>query len=347
MQDLAFEFDEEPFTPALDARFLYLDAGRRAALARLAAAATGGGRLALLTGRDGSGKTALILTLAGELAESAEVRVLNGGRVLAGGPPISAEDLLSAGELPSLVAEHAVRSWLDGAAEFSAASRPAVLLIDDIDRIPAGALAGYARVDRLIAGDCRRPVLIATATSARPRLPWRADLHLALAPFSAAETAVLLRQRLAAAGWRGGELFTAAAAEAITAHGEGNPRRLLALAAAALAIARREFAMPVLADLVEEAAAALFAPPPAVTAACTAPRMAALPRRPALALPPPALALSPPATAAQKLPPLPAFLRQPPPPEPVGRAAPGWLAAASLAIDALIAGGVLALSLVP
>lgn len=222
------EFAEPPFDEAADPRFLYLDAVRRRALLQVLAHAAGGRGTIRIVGRPGCGKSSLLLAVAEQLRAHKHVLVLAG------------RDSDCADRAPGfdpLVA-----------AQPSERGRTDALLIDDADLLEADVLRRLS-----VAADA----VILTATQPLHGSGASDSPAIALGPIAGGETAALIAHRLRVAGYRGPELFTAEAAARVARHGGGNPRRMTRLCAAAVEIAAAEFALPILPELIEDAAAGL------------------------------------------------------------------------------------------
>ena len=203
-----------PFDGVLEPAAFHAGPPQEEALARLEWLASEGQRCGLVVGAEGTGKShvaAVAARLLGGLG--AEVAVLS-LRGLAAGDWI---DLLL-DRLPLDAASRAepLRPWLkleNRLRENALMERTTVLVFDDLDRGPADALDGVARL--AAAGEPRfgRLVLVATATpEGVGRIPeairQRATVRIELAPWGEEEVAGFLAHALARAGCDT-ELFSA------------------------------------------------------------------------------------------------------------------------------------------
>jgi len=228
-----------PFTGPAEPATLYRGPAQEEALARLEWLVAERQRCGLVVAADGMGKSHLVVAAARQLAGlAAEVAILS----LAGLPEGEWLDLLL-DRLPLDVASRAepIRPWLkleNRLRENSLLGRPTVLIFDDLDRGPADALAGVARLVAAAEPRFATTLVVATATPAGlARVPeairQRAAVRIELFPWSEADVAAYLAEGLTRAG-RPANLFTAAAT--IQRFATGVPaivRRLAHLALAA------------------------------------------------------------------------------------------------------------------
>lgn len=230
-----------PFTGPAEPAALYRGPAQEEALARLEWLVAEGQRCGLVVAADGMGKSHLVVAAARRLAGlAAEVAILS----LTGLPEGEWLDLLL-DRLPLDAATRGepIRPWLkleNRLRENSLLGRPTVLIFDDLDRGPADALAGVARLAAAAEPRFATTLVVATATPAGlARVPeairQRAAVRIELFPWSEADVAAYLAEGLTRAG-RPADLFTATAAATIQRFATGVPaivRRLAHLALAA------------------------------------------------------------------------------------------------------------------
>jgi hypothetical protein len=230
-----------PFTgPAEPANFLRGPA-QDEALARLEWLVAERQRCGLVVAAAGMGKSHLAVAAARRLGGlTAEVALLS-----LGGLPEGEWLELLLDRLPLDAASRAepVRPWLkleNRLRENSLLGRPTVLMFDDLDRGPADARSGIARLAAAAEPRFATTVIVATASpaglgSVPEAVRQRAAVRIELFPWTEAEVVAYLADGLAQAG-RAPDLFSGAAAATIQRFAGGVPavvRRLAHLSLAA------------------------------------------------------------------------------------------------------------------
>ena len=247
-----------PFRSAPDPRFLWQGPAQRAALDVLTRAIVDRRGLALLVGEPGTGKTLLLRHLVATLP--ARVRPIVVPRPTAGFAAVDyllVELGLPVGPAPARAARLA--RWLQRSPETLA------LCVDDADLLaPAtrDALVGLLGLATRDGRPCVQ-VVLAGPPSLAARPPSAPAAVARLVALAAREVAPYLRARLTAAGATDADVFTPAAAARLAALSDGVPRALDLIADAALARAAGQQQRRVGAAIVDEAHAALEAPPAA------------------------------------------------------------------------------------
>jgi type II secretory pathway predicted ATPase ExeA len=246
-----------PFSGPVHPATFYATAAHDEALARLEWLVGQRQRCGLVVAEAGMGKSHLAVAAARRLGGlGAEVAVLS----LAGLPDGEWLELLL-DRLPLDPASRAepVRPWLkleNRLRENALLGRVTVLVCDDIDRGPADARAGLARLAAAAEPRFGTTVIMATATPAGlARVPdairQRTAVRIELPPWSDADVADYLAAGLARAG-RPAELFSEAAAATIRRFAAGVPAVIRRLAHLALATAEAEGLESVEAATIEE-----------------------------------------------------------------------------------------------
>jgi type II secretory pathway predicted ATPase ExeA len=256
-----------PFSGEIHPATFHATASHDEALARLEWLVGQRQRCGLVLAEAGMGKSHLAVAAARRIGGlGAEVAVLS----LAGLPDGEWLDLLL-DRLPLDAASRAepVRPWLkleNRLRENTLLGRATVLICDDIDRGPADAREGLARLVTAAEPRFGTTVIVATATPAGlARVPdairQRAAVRIELPAWSDAEVADYLAAGLARAG-RPAELFTPAAAATIRRFAAGVPGVIRRLAHLALAAAEAEGLATVEAAMIEEVWRELSPPEP-------------------------------------------------------------------------------------
>ncbi|NDC53267.1 MAG: hypothetical protein EBZ74_03005 [Planctomycetia bacterium] len=260
-----------PFTAALEPATFHLGVPQEEALARLEWLVDERQRFGLVVGAEGYGKSHLCAMaqrrLAGLGAETAILSLCG----LAAGDWL---DMLLA-RLPLDAASRAepLRPWQkleNRLRENTLMDRTTALLLDDVDRAPADALDGIARLIGSAEPRFARVAVVATATpagaAALPRaLVDRAAVRVDLGPWDAHDVAGFLARALERAGGRA-EMFSTEAVATLARFSGGVPRTAARLAHLALAAAAGDGLEQVDAAAVERAwrdLAPAAAPPPA------------------------------------------------------------------------------------
>jgi type II secretory pathway predicted ATPase ExeA len=230
-----------PFTgPAEPANF-HRSPAQDEALARLEWLVAERQRCGLVVAAAGMGKSHLAVAAARRLGGlAAEVALLS----LAGLPEGEwLELLLDRLPLDAATRAEPVRPWLkleNRLRENSLLGRPSVLVFDDLDRGPADALAGIARLAAAAEPRFATTTIVGTASPAGlagvpEAVRQRAAVRIELFPWTEDEVAAYLADGLAQAG-RAADLFSSAATATIQRFAGGVPavvRRLAHLAVAA------------------------------------------------------------------------------------------------------------------
>ncbi|MBI4985493.1 MAG: AAA family ATPase [Rhodocyclales bacterium] len=238
-----FGLSVPPFRITPDNRFFFPGANRGTTLEALVYAITHDEGFVTVSGAAGSGKTALCRMLIERL--SAQVVVVHLAY-----PMLSPEDVRRAviGGLglavPDNAASDAVQAALLGQLEaLQGAGRRAVVLIDEAHTVPAETLDEVKRLSDLASNRRKLLPLVLFGQPelndilARPdmrQLRERITHNFALAPLMPEEISQFLDFRLRAAGYRGAEVFCAAAVALMAATSLGLPRRVNVLADKAL-----------------------------------------------------------------------------------------------------------------
>ena len=230
------------FTGSLEPAAFHIGPSQEEALARLEWLVEQHGRCGLVVGAEGMGKSHLLAVAARRCAGlGAEVAVLSLGGLPAG----EWLDLLL-DRLPLDVRSRAepCRAWQkleNRLRENALMERTTVLVFDDLDRGPADALEGIARLTAAVEPRFARLVVVATATlEGMLRVPeairQRATVRIELDAWGEADVAGFLTQAAARAGLDAG-LFSPAAVETLARFAGGVPRIVCRLASLAVVAA--------------------------------------------------------------------------------------------------------------
>jgi type II secretory pathway predicted ATPase ExeA len=252
--DLTLE--QDPFGPSADARYVYLNRAQEELLVALVAAVGAGSAKLLVTGGEGSGKSAFLGKLAEVLYSSGDVVLLGRETVAACRRDTSLEALEAAVHDETVLRD-------DG----DIATKPAVLLLDDADRLDPSVLdAFWQRWPELNQGWPAMSVVM-TAMPQPKQLHARgepsllvADRMFALPPMKLTDVERLISHRLKAAGFPDLDLFTAEALDRIAYFSKKVPGRIVQLCGYIFGRIGREFSVPISGDAVKEAAYHLFLP---------------------------------------------------------------------------------------
>jgi type II secretory pathway predicted ATPase ExeA len=260
-----YGLSRRPFSRTPDPAFLYPSRGHAEALARLSHAVEER-EVAVLTGEIGAGKTTLSRALVDAFAERCRFSFVPNPAL----PPAQLLGAVAHGfGLPpgrrkadgfAAVAEHVAR--LDAEGTFG------VVVVDEAQLLPGrGAFDELRLLTNLAAGDrALLGLVLVGQPELRERLRDRGGEAFAqrvgvawhLGALDLEETGRYVAHRLAVAG-RGAPLFDAAALAALHRHSGGVPRRINQLAATALLEGFARDAEEIGAEVVEAAAADLFA----------------------------------------------------------------------------------------
>ena len=230
------------FTGSLEPAAFHVGLPQEEALARLEWLVEHRGRCGLVVGAEGLGKSHLLAVAARRFAGlGAEVAVLS-----LGGLPRGEWLELLLDRLPLDVRSRAepCRGWQkleNRLRENALMERTTVLVFDDLDRGPADALEGIARLTAAVEPRFARLVVVATATpQGMPHVPeairQRATVRIELEPWGEAEVAGYLGQAAHRAGLDAG-LFSPAALETLARFTGGVPRIVCRLASLAVVAA--------------------------------------------------------------------------------------------------------------
>lgn len=235
------EFDA-PFTGRLEPASFHPGPPQEEALARLEWLVTARQRCGIVTGEDGLGKSHLAAAAARRLGGlGCEVAVLS----LAGLPEGEWIDLvLDRLALDATSRAEPIRPWQkleNRLRENALMERPTVLVCDDLDRGPADAADGIARIVAAVEPRFAWSLVIATAgPDGLDRVPealrQRAAVRIDLAAWTADETAAYLSWELDRTG-RPADLFSPQAAATVARFAGGVPRDVTRLAQLAVAAA--------------------------------------------------------------------------------------------------------------
>ncbi|MFM7107102.1 MAG: AAA family ATPase [Planctomycetaceae bacterium] len=247
-----------PFAGRLEPAAFHCGPTQEEALARLEWLVAERQRCGIVIGNPGSGKSHLAVAAARRLGGlGCEVVSLS----LGGLPEGEWLDLLLE-RLPLDAAgrDEPLRPWQkleNRLRENALMERPTVLVCDDLDRGPADAAEGLARIAAAAEPRFAWSLVVATATPAGlDRVPdalrQRAAVRIELAPWTEDETAAYMAWELARHG-RGADVFTAAAAGTLARFTGGVPRDVCRLARLAVAAAAGDGAESVDATTVERA----------------------------------------------------------------------------------------------
>lgn len=245
-----------PFAGRLEPAAFHAGPPQDEALARIEWLVAARQRCGIVIGDAGAGKSHLAVAAARRLGGlGCEVAVLS-----LGGLPDGEwlDGLLERLPLDAAGRDEPLRPWQkleNRLRENALMERPTVLVCDDLDRGPADAAEGLARIAAAAEPRFAWSLVLATATPAGlDRVPdalrQRAAVRIELAPWTEDETAGYLAWELARHG-RPADLFSPAAAGALARFSGGVPRDVCRLARLALAAADVEAAGHVDAATVE------------------------------------------------------------------------------------------------
>jgi type II secretory pathway predicted ATPase ExeA len=249
-------FTTPPFAGSPEPAAFHAGAAQEEALARLEWLVGDAQRCGLVVAGEGLGKSHLLAAATRRLAGlGAEVAVLS----LGGLPEGEWLDLLLS-RLPlhpHTRAEPATawRKLEDRLRENTLMERPTALLFDDLDKAPADARAGIARIVAAVEPRFTRTIVVATthpaALAAVPdAMRQRAAVRIELAAWSEAETAAFLAAELARVGGPA-DWFSPEATATLARFSRGIPRTVLRLARLAVAAAVADAAPRINALMVE------------------------------------------------------------------------------------------------
>jgi type II secretory pathway predicted ATPase ExeA len=248
--------EQDPFCADADGRYIYLNTRQEELLRALISAIAEGRSRLLVTGGEGSGKSAFLRKLAEILYTSCDVALLGHELVFPCEHDTSQEAI-----------EAAVLATANVCESGSEHLQAAVLLLDDADRLdPAVLTSLWHRWPELSAGWSSLSVVM-SAMPEQKRLhgPGEHDAMAAeqtfdLPPMALADIEGLIRHRLQIAGLSSSELFTPDALERIAYFSKRVPGRIVQLCQVILAKVGRDSSIPVSGDVVKDAAYELFLP---------------------------------------------------------------------------------------
>lgn len=246
------------FAGSLEPAAFHAGPAQEESLARLEWLVEHHGRSGLLVGAEGMGKSHLLAVAARRFAGlGAEVAVLSSG----GLPDGEWLDLLL-DRLPLDVRSRAepLRPWQkleNRLRENALMERTTALVFDDLDRAPADAVEGIARLTSALEPRFARLVVVGAATPAgMARIPeairQRATVRIELDPWGQAEVAGFLARATSRAGLEEG-LFSPAAVETLARFAGGVPRIVCRLASLAVVAACGDGADTIDAAMIERA----------------------------------------------------------------------------------------------
>jgi len=237
-----WQFTAAPFDGGLEPAAFHAGTAQEEALARLEWLLEERQRFALVVGTEGLGKSHLAAVAVRRLGGLGAETTLLSLRGLAVGDWL--EMLLERLPLDAASRAEPVRPWQKlehRLRENTLMERTTVLVFDDIDRAPADALDGIARLIGAAEPRFNRVAVVATATPTgvaglpagiRERATVRIELH----PWDEADVVRFLARALGRAGGRA-DIFTPEAAATLTRFTAGVPRMVARLAHLALAAA--------------------------------------------------------------------------------------------------------------
>lgn len=268
-----FGFREDPFELGFDPRHYYVDTRRQAIVDRVVATVRRELPAIIIEGPSDIGKTALLLHLAQVIPAATGVTHVFGRHVFSCTKATTLEQVLQACRnelLPVAAALDPELSFLNlGATAASPGCDLAysVFLIDDVDLLSPEILSHVAMLPAVFAKARKRVLVVAAA---KPGFSWPSPepasganntvepiARFELPPLCAEAMHALVQHRLCVAGATGADLFDTPALEALVDISGGLPGQAVRLARLALSMARREHAVPILAEIVEDAATRL------------------------------------------------------------------------------------------
>ena len=239
----------DPFHTPPEPRLFHADATRQAILAALDAAATEAAPIHVVVGEAGSGKSLLLRVAAERLASREDLRLVPALGPLNCSARTTFDDIA-----------RACRGGRDrgtaAATVTTAATTTVVVMLDDVDGLKAPVMARLRRFQAIYRATLG-PIVLVVAACKVPAALGPLRVHR-VAPMAAADVRAMIDKRLAAAGEAASTLFMPDAIDRVFAHAMGNPGRTLQLCTRVLALARHEHAMPVLPEVVDDAAARLW-----------------------------------------------------------------------------------------
>lgn len=261
-----FGLAEQPFSIAVNPRYLFMSSRHRDALAHLLYGVGSGGGFILLTGEVGTGKTTLNRCLLEQLPEQTDIAiVLN--------PALSAIELLATVcdefDIDYPQGTDSLKVLTDALHQFllrnHQASRRTVLMIDEAQHLDFAVLEQIRLLTNLETDEKKLLQIILTgqpelaAMLGRPelrQLNQRITARFDLTPLSADETRTYIQHRLEVAGLAGGrEIFSSSAVREVYQLSGGVPRLVNLLCDRAMLGAYGRQDETVSAGLVREAAA--------------------------------------------------------------------------------------------
>ena len=248
--------EQDPFSADVDARYVYLNARQEELLVTLVSAIAGGRTRLLVTGGEGSGKSAFLRKLAEVLYTSCDVALLGHEMVFSCGRDTSLE------AIEAVLLENTLLR--EGGSENTQA---AVLLLDDADRMDPSVLAGLWRRLPELNGGWSSTSVVMSAMPQPKRLHGRSE-HDAMAaeqtfelpPMALVDVEGLIKHRLQVAGLSSARLFTPDALERIGYFSKRVPGRIVQLCEYIFSKMDHDFSTPVSGDVVKDAAYDLFLP---------------------------------------------------------------------------------------
>ena len=268
-----FGLKQQPFSIAPDPRYLFMSERHREALAHLLYGLKGGGGFVLLTGEIGAGKTTVCRCFLEQVPQRCNVAYIFN-------PKLTVPELLQTVcdefriPLPPAAegAPRTVKEYIDPLNEFllrtHAVGQTNVLIIDEAQNLSADVLEQLRLLTNLETAERKLLQIILIGQPelremlARPELEQLAQRVIAryhLGALDEAETAHYVQHRLGVAGGSGASPFDAAALKRIHQLSRGVPRRVNLLCDRALLGGYATGQARIGVDVVEQAAAEVFA----------------------------------------------------------------------------------------
>ncbi|MGE0485206.1 MAG: ExeA family protein [Gammaproteobacteria bacterium] len=243
MYEQHFGLDKPPFRITPDPEFFFPGGNRGAVLEALCYAVTRGEGIVKVVGEVGSGKTMLCRMLERELPPACEIVYLANPRLAPGEilHAIAFElKLPVAADAPRLQVMHALQDYLLAA---HAEGRRVIMFVEEAQGMPVESLEEMRMLSNL---ETTRDKLLQIVLFGQPELDDKLNTHeirqlrerithsFELAPLGREQIRDYLVTRVRASGYRGNDLFTAAAVIELARHSQGLLRRINVLADKAL-----------------------------------------------------------------------------------------------------------------
>ncbi len=254
MDHTDFGLRQEPFETGFDPRFVHLDRSRHDLIAAVLDALGQGTGLVILAGPPRIGKTSVLLRLAEALERSADTALLSPQRVFPCRPATTFNGLVRACRQRLPVSGRGSRQRAR-----TAGDRRQVLLLDDADCLASPVFGRIRLLIDLFAIEGERLSVVAAVEDGAwadgiDATSWHGIRRFALEAMDPHGVADLVRHRLTAAGANTLEVFASPALTRLAEITGGHPGDVVRLAESSLALARREHAVPILPEIVDDAA---------------------------------------------------------------------------------------------